>query len=56
MIVEANAVFYVLLRRATANQLCEIVTFNRFLKDLSANKLVKEPKDNPHVISPLIIA
>ena len=30
--LDANAVFYVLLRTAITNQLCEIVIFNLFFK------------------------
>ena len=55
--LDTNAFFYVLLRTAITNQLFEIVTFNRFfLKDPSTKKLVKEPKNLPHVIRLLILA
>ena len=49
--------FFVLLRTTITNQLFKIGTFNySVLKDLSAKKLVNEPKRIPHVIIPLILA
>ena len=50
--------FFVLLRSVITNQLCEILIFNRFFKDLPAKKLVKEPKNIPQATkkSPLILA
>ena len=43
--------FFVLLRTAVTNHLCEIVIFTDSLKDL-----VKEPKNIPQVTSHLILA
>ena len=54
--LETNTVFYVLLRTATASHLCEIMTFSRFFKSSLAYKLVKEPKNIPHTMNPLILA
>ena len=46
-----------LLRTAITNPLYEIVTLtNSFLKDPSAKKVVKEPRNIPHVIRLLILA
>ena len=46
-----------LLRTAITNPLYEIVALtNSFLKDPSAKKVVKEPRNIPHVIRLLILA